>query len=125
MTRTDLMNTAIVNLPEDLQNSVKFHGIGTMDALDERIWRELDTFSPEDYITTPGGGFLNPVEWVKKIEEQARYIGMPMVKGLLLKVVGEEGYDALEDLDDSSFSDVVTRACIIVYLEAFASAFKR
>ena len=125
MTRTDLMNTVIVNLPEDLQNTVKFHGIGTMDALDERIWRELDTFSPEDYITTPGGGFLNPVEWVKKIEEQARYIGMPMVKGLLLKVVGEEGYDALEDLDDSNFSDVVTRACIIVYLEAFASAFKR
>ena len=39
MTRTDVMNTAIVNLPEDLQNSVKFHGIGTMDALDERIWR--------------------------------------------------------------------------------------
>ena len=125
MTRTDLMNTAIVNLPEDLQNSVKFHGIGTMDALDERIWRELDTFSPEDYITTPGGGFLNPVEWVKKVKGQARYIGMPMVKGLLLKVVGEEGYDALEDLDDSSFSGVVTRACIIVYLEAFASALKR
>ena len=123
--KMDLMNTAIVNLPEDLQNSVKFHGIGTMDALDERIWRELDKYPSEEYITTPGGGFLNPVEWVKKIEEQARYIGMPMVKGLLLKVVGEEGYDALEDLDDSSFSDVVTRACIIVYLEAFASAFKR
>ena len=125
MTRTDLVNAIIVNLPEDLQNSVKFHGIGTMDALDERIWRELDTFSPEDYITTPGGGFLNPVEWVKKIEEQARYIGMPMVKKLLLKVVGEEGFDALEELDDAELSGIATRACIIVYLSSFASAFKR
>ena len=125
MTRTDLVNAIIVNLPEDLQNTVKFHGIGTMDSLDESIWRELDAFSPEEYITTPGGGFLNPVEWVKKVKEQSHYIGMPMVKGLLMKVIGEEGFDALEDLDDSSFSDVVTKACIIVYLSSFASAFKR